>query len=423
MRSSIFSFRFSFWTAALGNFFEHYDGALYSFLCSYLAFVICPGQDPALALIKAYAIIPLGMLARPLGALVFGAIGDRLGRSNALCITLIGMGCVSLCFAMTPFFSFFSSAAFLLFAIGRLLQNFFSAGETVGGAIYLLENEKTKKEDILSGLYGASSIGGILLASSLAALFAYFNLLKDHWHYLYLVGCITAIFGFILRKSSVIENKRERPFSLKEYAKVFWVYRKPLSIIALVSGFSYANYSIAMILSSGFIPMVADVSIDQMMQLNTMLLVLDLLLLPFFGWLASKVSREKVMFYSALAASLLAIPLFLALPGASLYLVMLVRAVFVLIGTAFAAPFHSFIQQLLPEQHRYSILSFGYALGCQVLGAPTSSFSLWLYHKYELPACAGLYWMLLSLAAVIVMARMIFKPSSLSSALRSGGKL
>src|SRR5204862_5975364 len=94
-----------FWSAWLGNFFEHYDTALFGFLSPFLAPLIFPDKEPIVALILTYAIIPLGMLARPIGSLVFGYIGDVYGRKQALFLTLAGMSCVSGCIAFTPTYS------------------------------------------------------------------------------------------------------------------------------------------------------------------------------------------------------------------------------------------------------------------------------------------------------------------------------
>src|SRR4051812_25423429 len=93
---------FSAW---LGNLFEHYDTALFGFLSPFLAPLIFPKQDPLTALILTYAMIPLGMLARPIGSLFFGYIGDVYGRAVALFWTLAGMAIISLCIALTPLYA------------------------------------------------------------------------------------------------------------------------------------------------------------------------------------------------------------------------------------------------------------------------------------------------------------------------------
>lgn len=129
--------RLQLWNVCLGNLFEHYDTALFGFLSPFLAPLIFPKEEPITALILTYAIIPLGMLARPLGSLVFGFIGDVCGRKHALFLTLAGMSLVSGCIALSPTYAQAGIVAPIIFCLGRILQNFLAAGETMGGAIFL----------------------------------------------------------------------------------------------------------------------------------------------------------------------------------------------------------------------------------------------------------------------------------------------
>ena len=142
MNKTLFQARF--WSACLGNLFEHYDTALFGFLSPFLAPLIFPKQDPLSALILTYAMIPLGMLARPIGSLVFGYIGDVYGRRKALFITLSVMAIVSVGIAFTPTYKQIGAVSPIIFGLSRVLQNFLSAGESMGGAIFLLENTHLK---------------------------------------------------------------------------------------------------------------------------------------------------------------------------------------------------------------------------------------------------------------------------------------
>src|SRR5215208_4599886 len=100
MRSPISNL--SKWSILLGNLFEHYDNALFSLLSPFLAPLFFPGQDPLTALILTYCIIPLGMIARPIGSLFFGYIGDTRGRKEALVLTLSGMAIVTTLMGFMP---------------------------------------------------------------------------------------------------------------------------------------------------------------------------------------------------------------------------------------------------------------------------------------------------------------------------------
>lgn len=407
------------WSTYLGNFFEHYDTALFGFLSPFLAPLIFPNEQPITALILTYAIIPIGMIARPLGALFFGYIGDIYGRKTALFLTLSGMSIVSGCIALTPTYQQVGIAAPLIFCWGRFMQNFLSSGETMGGAIYLLENSPEERHDVLSSLYNTTTIAGILSASAGVALLGYYNAIDWGWRLLYIIGCLTAFFGFLIRYQDSSDNYNQSPItypkSITSLLKIFWTYRTSLLMIGITSGFGYANYSIALVLTNGFIPLVNDVTKEEMISLNTVLLIFDLCTLPLFGWLSSKTSREKVMLAASLSVVLTGIPLFMLLPHVSFLGIMAIRSCFVLFGVAFFASFHAWAQQFVPPAYRYLLLSFGYALGSQLLGGPTAAISLWAFKETGMLSSVGLYWFILALisSGTIVLSMKLKKRSEI----------
>lgn len=393
------------WNACLGNFFEHYDTALFGLLSPFLAPLIFPEHDQLTALILTYAIIPLGMLARPLGSLFFGYIGDVYGRNHALFLTLAGMSIVSACIALSPTYAQAGIISSIIFTLGRILQNFLAAGETMGGAIFLLENSPNKRHDLLSGLYGASSMGGHLLASFGVLMFSSYNAIDFGWRHLYLYGCVTAFFGCMIRNSSQgIQAPAQQSKSISSMKEQFWKYRKQLLLIIINSGFTHATYAIALVLMNGIVPLVSSVSKTEIMEINTYLLILDFCALPFFGWIASKVSREKLMLFASLGVIIFAVPLFMALQGASLAGIIGIRIAFVLLGVAFCAPLHAWAQMLVPPTCRYEVISFGYAIGSQLLGGPTAVLALWCYQKTGMISSVSWYWIFLATASCITMA-------------------
>ena len=386
------------WNACLGNLFEHYDTALFGFLSPFLAPLIFPDKEPIVALILTYAIIPLGMLARPIGSLAFGYIGDVYGRKQALFLTLAGMSFVSGCIAFSPTYSQAGILAPIIFCIGRALQNFLAAGETLGGAIVLIENSSERRHDLFSSLYSASTMGGHLLASLGVFLLGYYNLTTSGWRFLYLFGCITALFGCLIRRSpQTMQSSVKISHTFTNLRNTLWTYRKPLVCIMITSGFASATYSIALVLMNGFIPLVTTLSKTEVMKINTYLLVLDFCALPFFGWVASKVPREKLMLSASLGVVFFAIPLILSLKGSLLMGVIGVRMAFVIFGVAFFAPFHAWAQQLIPSTCRYAVISLGYALGTQALGSPTAALALWCFQKTGMVSSVVWYWMFLGL--------------------------
>jgi len=406
--------KFSFWATAVGNVFEHYDTALFGFLSPFLAPTLFPKHDPVIALVLTYAIIPLGMLARPLGALVFGYLGDFYGRRYSLFISLTGMGIVSLATGFSPTYAQAGILSALIFYVGRLLQNFFASGEISGGAIYILENAPEKQHDFLSGLYHSSTIGGILLASFGVTWLCQCNCVETKWRFLYLLGGLTIPVGLFLKERStpfVAEVKKPIKTPIRSLLATLREEKKALLLIMVVSGFSYACYTMALVLTNGFVPLVSSVTKEEMATLNSFLLIFDFLLLPFFGYLASKISRETLMLAASFGVALLGIPLFNMLESATLLTVFCVRIALVLFGVAFCAPFYSWAQQLVRQKNRYVTIAFGYALGSQLIGSPTAAISLWIFKSTQLVSSVAWYWVFLAIASMAIVAICKLAPS------------
>jgi MHS family citrate/tricarballylate:H+ symporter-like MFS transporter len=132
------------------------------------------------------------------------------------------------------------------------------------------------------------------------------------------------------------------------------------------------------------------------MHSNTLLLAFDLVLLLFFGWMATWIRREYIMMSAAFLLSIVAIPLFMLLSHPTTGNVLLIRLVIITLGVAFAAPFYAWANSLLPYQWRYRTISLAIAFGSQLLGNPVNAISLWLYENTGCIWAPGAYLALLS---------------------------
>lgn len=376
----------------IGNIVEHYDTALFGFLAPFIAPLFFPTFHPLTALILTYALLPLDLIAKPLGALFFGYIGDRLGRTRALSLSITGTAIATGIIGSLPIYADIGTIAPIILASVRFLQKFFSAGECIGGAIFILEHQISPFKCFLGSLYSCSTIIGILLASALVNVFDSFGLIQTHWRYLFWIGFSTSIFGVFIRHYTrdAIEftlDKRPSP----PFFKMLKLYWRPFIAIASAAGFSYTTYEMAFLFLNSYPPLISNVTTTQMLQLNTSLLVFDMLLLPLFGYFGDKFSPSRQMQLACIMTILLSIPLMLLCKNASILTIICVRIVWVIIGVLFCAPFHAWSQQLIPPRHRYMLISLGYTIGSQLIGGPFVSIGLWLYQSSHLVYAPGIY--------------------------------
>jgi MFS family permease len=385
----------------IGNVMGNYDKALFALLAPFIAPLFFGQQEPVTALILTYALLPLGILTRPFGSLFFGWMGDRTSRKKALCCSLLGIAIVTLGMGCLPLYKAVGAWAPVGLALGRMLQSFFAAGESTGASLFILENTPPAKRSLFSGFYGASSIVGYVIASGLVTLFCMQGIIEEGWRLLFWLGGATAIFGFFLR----LKTHPEIPLPKieKKILPILIQNRGPLLSVIIAAGFSYTTFALPFTLMNGFVPLVTSLSKTDVMQVNTVLLIIDMLTLPLFGYLATRWGKEKMMFAGAFWSAVGAIPLFYLLDGASLALVIAIRLILMVLGVAFAAPYHAWALEQVAPEHRYTILCLGSALGSQLIGAPASAVGLWLYQQLGWVFAPGLYLVAIAgLACVVI---------------------
>ena len=368
--------RFSPILAILSNILCHFDRALFGLLAPFLAPLFFPEDEPIQALVYMYAMIPLGILSRCLGALIFGRLGDTLGREKIISLTLFGMGAKMAVMGCLPTFDQVGSIAPFLLIFSQFIFDFFSIGATTGSSIFLIEQSTPQRRNLVSSFFDASGILGILIASCAIWLTSSYD---GFWRYLFWSGSLIGILGFFIRKIPL--QKSIQIFDSNSIPKIAWKHKQAIFTIAAVSGISYANYYLVTTFMNGFLPLVSSITKAEAMSLNTFLLGLDMLLLPLFGLLSLKIKKEKLMLFSILGIMGCAIPLLLLLRFDNLLMAAAVRICFTVLGTCLAAPYHAWAFENTPSDHRYLVKSIGTLLGGKLLGTLFPMICLWLYQQ------------------------------------------
>jgi MHS family proline/betaine transporter-like MFS transporter len=189
--------------ASIGNALEWYDFSVYAFFAIYISRNVFPDSRGASALINAFLIYGVAFVARPVGAVLLGAYGDRSGRRAALTLSLILMAAGSLCIAIAPPYAVIGLGAPLLILCGRLLQGL-SAGGEIGGAVsFLVEHAPPERRGAyaawLQSSMGVSNILGALTGATLSALLTPEQLGSWGWRIPFILGLSVAPVGLWLR--------------------------------------------------------------------------------------------------------------------------------------------------------------------------------------------------------------------------------
>ena len=201
--------RRSFWSAVvsiwLGTTMEYVDFALYG-LAAGLVFseIFFPEQTPLIALLSSFATYAVGFLARPVGAIILGRLGDKHGRKLILIITVALMGLSTTAIGLIPSYAQIGIWAPILLVVLRICQGFGAGAELSGGAVMLAEYAPTKRRGLVASLIGVGSNSGTLLASSvwlLVLMLPREDVLAWGWRIPFLASVLVAAFALLLRRT------------------------------------------------------------------------------------------------------------------------------------------------------------------------------------------------------------------------------
>ena len=154
----------------IGNFVEWFDYAAYGYLAVTISVVFFPESDPHTALLLTFALFALSFLVRPIGGFIWGAIGDRIGRRQALSWSILLMTGATFMIALLPDYRTIGFAAPILLLLLRIVQGFSAAGEYAGATAFLVEYAPAHRRGLYAAVVPASTAAGLLLGSLLATL-------------------------------------------------------------------------------------------------------------------------------------------------------------------------------------------------------------------------------------------------------------
>lgn len=155
---------------AVGNLLEWYDFAVYGFLASTIATLFFPSDDRVASLLASFAVFAVGFFARPLGGLIFGHYGDKVGRRTTLAASIILMATATFLLGLLPTYAQVGILAPILLVVIRVIQGLSAGGEWGGSASFLVEFAPASRRGFYGSWQQFTVVGGFLLGSGTSAL-------------------------------------------------------------------------------------------------------------------------------------------------------------------------------------------------------------------------------------------------------------
>ncbi len=346
-----------------------------------------PSDEVITQLLNTYFLMSIAMIAKPLGAITFGKIGDLKGRSNSFKFSLIGTSAASFILFIAP--SYESAgllSAFILLLCRMSICAFVTSGSD-GVRIYIYEHIAVSKRCLGVGVTTLFTQAGSLTAS-LSAWFFTLNYLPDYsWKFAFLVGGILGLIAlFAMKITNFSDNKQMHEadgfaefqnLSLTKIVKTNW--KLFLLCIVLAGSIGSTNQFLIMFFGTYNFEILGTIDRSSMQKTISLAIVAYMIFSVVGGHIADKVGQYIVAIFAVFAVLACSVLL-------CLYLNRMILNEWIFIGIAALMPFitmpaAAILKQSIPVAIRYRLFSLSHAIGSVVISAPTAFLSTFIYHK------------------------------------------
>ena len=398
-------------SAALGQFVEWYDFVIYAYSATVIAGLFFPSADPTAALLSALAVYGVGFLMRPLGGVVFGYLGDSIGRRNTLSVIILLMGGATVAIGLLPTYEQIGILAPILLVICRLVQGLSAAGEATGSNSFVAEHAPPNRRGFLVAFtYAFANLPPIVAA--LLVLFIT-NVLtpEDYkswgWRIPFLLGAPLALVGLYIRR------RTEESPAFRKMRATKGVEAMPLRMAfrdyKKAMGFSFA---LAALSSLGFYTLtgyfVTYLTVTVGLNRNDALISNSVaLLIAFFamllgGHLSDKIGRRTTILLGAAISALICIPAYMLAGEGSLANAILGQALLACALGVFFGPVGIAFLELFPTRIRLSGAGVSYNVAYTVFGGTAPLLSAFLVLQTGNKLAPAFYMAAVSVAVLIV---------------------
>ncbi len=390
---TVYGLPFVIGASSAGTIIEWYDFYLYATLAPFLAPIFFPSDNPTTSLLSAFATYAAGFLVRPFGAVVFGRIGDVIGRKYAFLMTISIMGLATVAVGLLPTYAAIGVIAPIILVTLRLLQGLALGGEYGGAAIYVAEHAPDKQRGYYTAWIQTTATVGFFLALAVILAFRLNMSAPDFastgWRYPFLISFfLLALAIYIrirLRETPLFARLKARGETTKttaSWAKDSFGGRKigviALVLIGLTAGQGVVWYQ-GQFQALNFMTIYLRLTFTQAYPILMWAVALGTPFFLFFGWLSDRIGRKVIILAGCLIAAVTYLPIYQAMTAAAhverdatglitkanpdtlvLIGLVFVQVIFV---TMVYGPIAAFLVEYFRAKVRYTSLSIPYHFG------------------------------------------------------------
>lgn len=385
---------------AIGNILEWFDFAVYGYFAVFIGKTFFPQSDPVAQVIGAFGIFAIGYLARPLGGILIGHIGDRHGRKFAMTLSVGAMAVPTFLIGILPGYDAIGIAAPILLTVLRTVQGLSLGGEYTTSMIFMVEHAPPHRRNLAGATAVSGAIIGILLGSATGAMLAGLMpkdmLASWGWRLPFLFGLVIGLMGLILRRH--LPDGERNTDAQAPLMQVLQKYPWPVVQVAALCLINAVGFQIVFVYLVSWLQLVDNIAPATALEVNTASMTLFLVFTFVAGALADRIGNLPVMAVSAAGLVILAVPLFHILATPDPMVIMIAQMIFgVLLGLYIGAQ-PGLIVLHSPKPVRCTALAIGYNLTLGIVGGLSPLTAQWLVDRLEDTAAPG--YMIAILAAI-----------------------
>jgi len=395
--------------AFVGTAIEWYDFFIFGTAAA-LVFgkVFYPDVSPAAGVLASFATFWVGFLARPLGGIVFGHLGDRLGRKNVLVATLFLMGGATTLIGVLPTYAQIGVAAPVLLVLLRAAQGLAVGGEWAGATLMATESAEGSKKTMAGTWVQQGSPAGSILAT---LMFMMVGSLPDGaflawgWRIPFLFSAVLVIVGLIIR--SKVEESHEF-LEAKQHQEVVKVpvvtaFKTAPALVWLGVGASILGIAAAFFNNTFLLSWTTtELGMPRQQILNALFIIaiVQFIWQPIAAVIAGRIGRTRVMILAILVNLVAVIPLFLAILSGNIVFLVLMLCVTTIGGAGYYAMLASFLADAFPANIRFTGVALANGLCASIIGGSTPLIAQSVLNGFGPWGVAGFY-------AVLVIATLL----------------